>query len=99
MDCLFCKIANKTLASNIVYEDEHALAFSDVAPQAPQHKLIIPKKHIPSINDLTEEDTWIMGHLVQVAKKLAKELGLMQSGYRLVSNCGKDANQSVFHIH
>lgn len=99
MDCLFCKIANKTIPSDIVYENEQILAFSDIMPQAPQHKLLIPKKHIASLSDLTEDDTTLMGEMIQASKQLAKELGLDKTGYRLISNCGSDAKQTVFHIH
>ncbi|MBI5447953.1 MAG: histidine triad nucleotide-binding protein [Gammaproteobacteria bacterium] len=97
-NCLFCKIAKKVIPSDIVYEDDHVLAFSDINPQAPQHKLIIPKKHIASLNELTSEDTLLVGQVIQTAKQLATQLG-MSEGYRLVSNCGSLAGQSVFHLH
>jgi len=97
-DCLFCKIANKELPSEIVYEDDDVLAFRDIKPQAPVHVLIIPKRHIASLSDLTEDDKDAMGHLMFVASKLAGDLGIGE-GFRVVVNCGKDAGQSVFHIH
>ncbi|NLA06121.1 MAG: histidine triad nucleotide-binding protein [Firmicutes bacterium] len=97
-DCLFCKIANKELPSEIVYEDDDVLAFRDINPQAPVHVLIIPKRHIASLSDLTEDDKDAMGHLMFVASKLADDLGIGE-GFRVVVNCGKDAGQSVFHIH
>lgn len=99
MDCLFCKIVKRAIPSDIVYEDEHVLAFSDIGPQAPQHKLIVPKKHIASLNELTPEDTLLMGQIIQAAFVLAKQLDIAKTGYRLVSNCGPHACQSVFHIH
>lgn len=99
MDCLFCKIINKTIPADILYEDAHVLAFSDISPQAPQHKLLIPKKHIASLNDLATEDTLLMGQLLQAAKQLAQQVGIAETGYRLVSNCGSQANQTVFHLH
>lgn len=99
MDCLFCKIINRTIPSDIIYEDDQILAFSDIGPQAPQHKLLIPKKHIATLNDLTAEDAALMGHLISSAKIIAKQVGVAETGYRLVANCGSDANQTVQHIH
>ena len=99
MDCLFCKIIDKAIPADVVYEDDTVLAFSDINPQAPQHKLFVPKKHIATLNDLDEEDTLLMGQVIQAAKNLAKQLGLDKTGYRLVSNCGSQAHQTVFHIH
>ncbi len=97
-DCVFCKILNKELPSEIVYEDDDVLAFRDLKPAAPVHVLIIPKRHVASLADLTEEDEKIMGHAMLVASKLARNLGIGE-GFRVVMNCGKDAGQSVFHIH
>lgn len=97
-DCLFCKIVKKELPSEIVYEDDEVLAFRDIKPQAPVHVLIIPKRHIASLADLTEEDGDAMGRVMLVASKLARDSGISE-GYRVVANCGKDAGQSVFHIH
>jgi histidine triad (HIT) family protein len=99
MDCLFCKIASGDVPAKIVYQDELAMAFDDIYPQAPQHKVIIPFKHIATLNDLQEEDTFLVGHLVQVGVKLAKQLGISNEGYRLVANCNAGAGQTVFHIH
>lgn len=98
VDCIFCKIAGKEIPSEILYEDEQVVAFADIVPQAPVHILIIPKKHIPSLAQLTEADEALMGHVVVVAKKLAEQKGL-DTGYRLVTNCGESAGQSVMHIH
>lgn len=99
MDCLFCDIAAGKIPSDILYEDEQVLVFSDINAQAPEHKLIIPRKHIATINDLAEEDGGLVGHMALVAKKMAKSLGVDESGYRLLFNVNKGAGQTVFHIH
>ena len=96
-DCLFCKIAGGEIPSNKVYEDELCYAFYDIAPQAPTHFLVIPKAHIQSVSAVTEETTPIVGHIFAVIAKLAGELGL--ESYRVVSNIGAQAGQSVFHLH
>lgn len=99
-NCLFCKIVSGDIPAEIVYRNEHVLAFRDISPAAPQHLLLIPLKHIASLNDLEgEEDTLIAGALMQAAKVVAREVGIERSGYRLVFNTGPDALQSVFHIH
>ncbi len=99
MDCLFCKIIEKKIPAKIVYEDEKVLAFKDVSPQAPVHVLIIPKKHIATSLDIEEADNELVGHMYQIANKLAKQSGIADSGFRLVMNCHADAGQTVFHIH
>ena len=99
MDCLFCKIAAKEIDAKIIHEDEDLLAFRDLNPQAPTHVLIIPRKHIATVNDLESGDAELMGKLTLAAKKIAADEGLSESGYRLVVNCQRDAGQSVFHIH
>ena len=99
MDCIFCKIANKEIQSDILHEDEEVVAFKDIEPKAPVHILIIPKKHISSINNLKEEDEMLIGRLVLIARNLAKENGISETGYRLIFNAGKDAGQTVVHIH
>ncbi|MEL1136175.1 histidine triad nucleotide-binding protein [Desulfitobacterium sp. THU1] len=98
-DCIFCKIINREIPSEVVYEDERVLAFKDINPVAPVHVLIIPKKHSESLNDLNPEDEALVGHLVIVATQLAEELGIADSGYRLVNNCGDDGGQVVKHLH
>ena len=99
-NCLFCKIVNGNIPADIVYRNEHVLAFRDINPAAPQHLLIIPLKHIASLNGLSgDEDTLIAGQIMQAAKVVAKEAGIDESGYRLVFNTGPDSLQSVFHIH
>ncbi len=99
MDCLFCSIAAKKIEAQIVYEDEQVVAFHDIAPQAPVHVLIIPKKHIATINEVGVEDSALLGHIMLIAKKLAKELEVDEPGYRLVFNVNKAGCQAVYHIH
>ena len=96
-DCLFCKIIAGEIPSNKVYEDELCYAFYDIAPQAPTHFLVIPKLHLSGVSEISEESANIVGHIFAVIAKVAKELGL--ESYRVVSNCGEDAGQTVFHLH
>ncbi|WP_312694058.1 histidine triad nucleotide-binding protein [Caproiciproducens sp.] len=98
MDCVFCKIANGEIPSKKAYEDDRVMAFYDLDPQAPVHILIIPKEHIQSVEDITEENSAIVAHIFEVAAKLAKENNLGK-GFRVVSNVGKDGGQSVPHLH
>ena len=98
MDCLFCKIANGDIPSTKVYEDDQILAFRDIAPQAPTHILVIPKAHIPSVDGITEENSAVISHIFSVIPKIAAAENLT-GGYRVVSNCGPDAGQTVFHLH
>ena len=98
-DCLFCKIVNKEIPAKIVFEDERALAFRDINPQAPTHVLVIPKQHVATIGDVAEDHEAEMGHLFRVAAEVAKIDGLTDRGYRTVMNCGEEAGQSVFHVH
>ncbi|MEP1097120.1 MAG: histidine triad nucleotide-binding protein [Cyclobacteriaceae bacterium] len=95
----FTKIINRELPATIVYEDEDVIAFVPLRLQAPVHLLIVPKKEISTINDITEEDALVLGKLFLVAKKLAKEKGIAETGYRLAMNINEDAGQSVFHLH
>lgn len=97
--CIFCKIARSEIPSKKVYETDDVFAFHDINPAAPTHVLIIPKQHIETINDLDPEHAMVMGNIMLAAKQIAKDLGIAGSGYRLVTNCGPDALQSVFHIH
>ena len=99
MDCIFCKIANKEIAAEIVYEDEKVIAFKDAKPVTPVHILIVPKKHIPSVNRLESKDKELIGKLFLIAQKIAKEQGVAQTGYRLVFNVGKNAGQTINHLH
>lgn len=98
MDCLFCKIIKGDIPSTKVYEDELVYAFRDINPQAPTHILVIPKNHIDSVNGITEENSPVVAHIFEVIPKIAAAEGLT-GGYRVVSNCGADAGQTVFHLH
>lgn len=98
MDCLFCKIVAGDIPSTKVYEDETVLAFRDIAPMAPTHILVIPKAHIGSVAEVTAENSTVVAHIFEVIAKIAKEEGLTE-GYRVVSNCGAHAGQSVAHLH
>lgn len=97
--CLFCKIAAGEIPSNKVYEDEEILAFRDINPQAPTHILIIPKKHIASLAEVSEEDAALLGKMQILARKLAEEDGVLVSGFRVISNSGPDSGQEVAHLH
>lgn len=99
MDCIFCKIVNGDIPAKKVMENDHVLAFHDIEPQAPVHILIIPKKHIPAMKDVEESDFTLIAEVHKAAQAIARDLGLDETGYRLVNNCGKDAGQVVFHIH
>ncbi len=99
MDCLFCKIVNREVPADIVYEDDDFLAFRDISPQAPTHVLVIPKKHIATLNDLTNNNVELVGNLVLKAKEIAAKEGIASNGYRLVMNCNNNGGQTVFHIH
>ncbi|MDE2311466.1 MAG: histidine triad nucleotide-binding protein [Patescibacteria group bacterium] len=98
-DCVFCNIVNKVLASNILLETEDLIVINDILPKAPVHMLIIPKKHILSINHLEPEDAELGGKLLEAAKEMAKRQGISESGYRLVFNVGKDGGQVIPHLH
>jgi histidine triad (HIT) family protein len=95
--CLFCRIARKEISANIVWEDATALAFRDIDPKAPTHVLVIPKRHIASLNDAS--DPAMLGHLLVAAREIAVEEGIAESGYRVVLNTGRNAGQTVFHLH
>jgi histidine triad (HIT) family protein len=99
MGCLFCNVLEKKIPADVVYEDEHALAFRDIRPVAPTHVLVIPKKHIAAIHELTDEDASTMGRVILAARTVAKQQGLEDDGYRLVINDGDAAGQTVHHIH
>jgi len=98
-DCLFCKIADGEIPARIVFQDEKAIAFEDINPQAPTHVIIVPRKHIPTVLDVAEEDQDLMGYLYVVANQIAADRSLTESGFRLVINCKKSAGQEVFHAH
>ena len=98
-DCLFCKIANRELPADIVFEDDELVAFNDISPQAPTHMLIIPKKHIATVNELTDAEIDLPGKLILRAKAIASEKGIAETGYRMIMNCNEQGGQTVFHIH
>ena len=97
--CIFCKIIAGEIPSTKVFEDDTVLAFRDIEPQAPEHIIIIPKEHIASMNEITEKNSSVIAHIFEVIPKIAKELCIADSGYRVVSNCGQDGGQTVDHIH
>ncbi|HZK02536.1 MAG TPA: histidine triad nucleotide-binding protein [Anaerovoracaceae bacterium] len=97
-DCIFCKIARKEIPGKIVYEDDEIIAFHDLDPKAPVHVLIIPKEHIPSMDDVTDDHIGLIGRLMVKVGEIAGQLGL-ENGYRLVNNCGEDGMQTVKHLH
>ena len=99
MNCLFCKIIKREIPAQIVKETDEILAFQDIHPQAPVHLLIIPKKHLSTLNDATPEDTLLLGALLQTARELASERGIAPSGYRTVINCNQEGGQTVYHLH
>src|SRR6058998_2764749 len=98
-DCLFCKIVDRTIPAAIVYEDDELLAFNDINPQAPTHVLIVPKRHIETLNVLEPGDDHIVGELARRAAAIAKDRGISEKGYRTVFNTNREAGQTVFHIH
>jgi histidine triad (HIT) family protein len=99
MDCVFCKIAKKTAPAEIVYEDEKIMAFKDIAPKAPVHILIIPKKHIMTVDHIELHDKELIGEMFLAAKNVARKVGVVDRGYRLIFNVGRDAGQTVDHLH
>jgi histidine triad (HIT) family protein len=99
MDCIFCKIIKGEIPAPLIYEDEQVVAFADIAPQAPVHKLIVPRLHIATLNDLQADQGALVGHMTLVGQKLAASLGLAERGYRLVFNCNAEGGQAVYHIH
>ncbi len=99
MDCIFCKIVNGDLPSTKVLENDKVLVFQNINPEAPVHVLIIPKKHIASMNDVQEEDLALIGEMHRAAQEAAAQLGIAESGYRLINNCGPNGEQTVFHLH
>lgn len=98
-DCLFCKILREEIPTDFVFESEHAVAFRDINPQAPTHVLIIPRKHIATINDIDTDDAEIVGNLFLAAKQIAVQEDLAHAGYRVAMNCNEAAGQTVFHLH
>jgi len=99
MDCLFCSIAEKKIPSTILYEDQDFIAFKDINPEAPVHILLIPKKHISSLDEVQDEDLKTMSGIYSIIQKIAKEQGISEKGYRLVTNVGEEGGQTVNHLH
>jgi histidine triad (HIT) family protein len=99
MDCIFCKISRGEIPAEIIYQDDKMVVFKDLSPQAPVHVLAIPRKHISSVCNLTEEDRDLMGHIMVKIPEITGILNLNDRGVRIVTNCGSEAGQSVFHIH
>ena len=98
-DCLFCRIIAGEIPSDVIYQDERSIVFRDINPQAPAHLLVIPREHLDSLDDASQKDEAMLGHLLRVAARVANEQGLSESGYRTVINTGAGAGQSVFHLH
>jgi len=98
-DCLFCKIINREIPASIVYEDDRVLAFNDINPQAPTHVLVVPKRHVATLNDVSADDDAMVGELVRRAAAIATDRGIAAGGFRTVFNTNRDAGQTVFHIH
>lgn len=99
MSCLFCRIVEKEIPAKILHEDADVLAFADVNPQAPTHALVIPKRHLASLDAATDDDTLLLGKVMLAAQRIARAAGLAEAGYRVVTNHGENAGQSVFHLH
>jgi histidine triad (HIT) family protein len=98
-DCLFCKLIAGQIPATIVYQNDHVVAFKDITPQAPTHVLVVPRRHIPSLNDLVPADDALVGEMVRSAAAIARDNGHAAGGYRTVFNCNADAGQTVFHLH
>lgn len=98
-NCVFCKIINKEIPSDIVYEDDKVIAFKDINPATPIHILVVPKKHIETLLDVKEEDSELIAHIYQVINKIARDNNFADNGFRVITNCGRDSGQEVMHIH
>jgi histidine triad (HIT) family protein len=99
MECIFCQIASGKIPADIIYQDKEVIAFRDINPQAPVHILVIPRRHIPSMDQLKEGELPVITHMIEVANQLAKKEGIAQKGYRLAINCGEEGGQFVPHLH
>lgn len=99
MDCLFCKIVNRQIPATLVHEDDQIVAFRDINPQAPVHLLVIPRRHIATLNELQPADAGLVGHMLVTAQRLAVQEGIAEPGFRLTMNCNVDGGQTVYHIH
>jgi histidine triad (HIT) family protein len=99
MDCIFCNIVGGEVDADIVFEDEKVVVFNDLYPKAPHHLLIIPRRHIATLNDIEKRDEELMGHIIYIAKKQAERLGIAEQGYRLLLNCNQEGGQVIYHMH
>jgi len=99
MDCIFCKMVEGEIPTNVVYENDKVFAFRDINPQAPQHILVIPRNHIPTLNDISDSDADVLAEIPLAIKAIAKEQGFDEAGFRVVANCNADGGQTVFHVH
>ncbi len=99
MDCLFCKMVAGDIKPDVVHEDDQVLVFRDIAPQAPVHVLLIPKKHVTNLDDAEPGDAALLGHILLTAQKVARDLGVAKDGFRLVTNCNRNGGQTVYHLH
>lgn len=99
MDCLFCKMVAGDIKPDVVHEDDQVLVFRDIAPQAPVHVLLIPKKHVTNLDDAEAGDAALLGHILLTAQKVARDLGVANDGFRLVTNCNRNGGQTVYHLH
>ncbi|MCS7279256.1 MAG: histidine triad nucleotide-binding protein [Thermodesulfobacteriaceae bacterium] len=99
MGCIFCKIINREIPSKVVYEDERIIAFEDINPQAPYHILLVPKKHLATLLEISEEDKELIGHLFLIANQIAKDKGIAEKGFRVIVNCNEEGGQKIFHLH
>lgn len=98
-DCLFCKIAQQQIPATIIHQDDQVVAFRDISPQAPVHALVIPRRHITTLNDIGPADAGLLGHMIVTAQQIAAQDGIDETGFRLVMNCNRDGGQTVYHIH
>ncbi|MBN1560207.1 histidine triad nucleotide-binding protein [candidate division KSB1 bacterium] len=99
MNCLFCGIAQEEIPARIIYKDDDVMAFHDISPKAPYHILIIPRKHIATLNDMREEDIPLVGKIIHCAKEIAAQIGIAERGYRLILNCNDEGGQVIYHLH
>ena len=99
MSCIFCKIANKEIASELLYEDDHIIAFHDINPQAPVHVLLVSKKHVETLSSISDEDEDLASRFILAAREIAKKHNIEESGFRFVINCNADGGQEVYHLH
>ncbi len=98
-ECIFCQIAQKQTATPLIYEDDQIIAFDDLYPKAPHHKLIVPKMHIPTLNDMRPEHQTLLGHMLLTAKAIAQDIGIAEDGYRTLINCNANGGQVIYHLH